>query len=250
MTPLLITGELSRNFGALAAVSEVSLAVQPGEFRAIIGPNGAGKTTFFNLLAGRLPPSKGRIEFEGKDVTGMDDAVRCRHGISRTFQITNIFPELTVNENVRLAIQLKGGGNFRLAGGKHFLRKTAEEADESLALLGLQDRADLTASTLPHGDQKLLEMAMAVAQRPKLLLLDEPTQGLSANDTSAAVEVIQHVARERQLTVILIEHDMDVVFKLADRVAVLNFGRVIADGTPEDVRANPLVQQAYLGADP
>jgi len=247
VTPLLETRELGRAFGALQAVSDVSLSVQPLELRAVIGPNGAGKTTLFHLISGLLAPTSGRVLFRGDDVTALGAPARCRRGISRTFQITSIFPELSVLENVRVAVQLKTGDNFRLLGGRAALDASAERARESLRLLGLLRRADELASTLPHGDQRLLEIAMAVAQDPALLLLDEPTQGLSAEDTAATVAVIREVARERKLTIILVEHDMDVVFDLADRISVLHFGQVIAEGTGAEIRANADVQKAYLG---
>ena len=185
--------------------------------------------------------------FRGDDVTVLAAPARCRRGISRTFQITSIFPELSVLENVRVAVQLKVGENFRLLGGRAVLEASAQRARDSLRLLGLIDRAEELASTLPHGDQRLLEIAMAVAQEPALLLLDEPTQGLSPEDTTSTVAVIRQVARERKLTIILVEHDMDVVFDLADRVSVLHFGQLIADGTPDEVRASADVQKAYLG---
>ena len=247
MTALLETHGLGRAFGALQAVGDVSLAVQPLELRAIIGPNGAGKTTLFHLISGLLAPTSGRVVFGGDDVTALGAPARCRRGISRTFQITSIFPELSVLENVRVAVQLKGGDNFRLLGGRAILDATEQRARDSLKLLGLLDRAEELASTLPHGDQRLLEIAMAVAQEPALLLLDEPTQGLSPEDTAATVAVIRQVARERKLTIILVEHDMDVVFDLADRISVLHFGRLIAEGTAAEVRANADVQKAYLG---
>ena len=247
MTPVLETRGLGRAFGALQAVADVSLAVRPGELRAVIGPNGAGKTTLFHLISGLLPATSGRVLLGGEDVTAWPAPARCRRGISRTFQITSIFPELTVLENVRMAVQLKRGGNFRVLGGRDVLQSTEARARESLAFLGLADRAREPAATLPHGDQRLLEIAMALAQEPALLLLDEPTQGLSAEDTAATVAVIRQVARERKLTIILVEHDMDVVFDLADRISVLHFGRLIAEGTAAEVRANAEVQQAYLG---
>jgi branched-chain amino acid transport system ATP-binding protein len=247
MTAVLEARRLSRRFGALAAVSDVTLSVRPGEFRAVIGPNGAGKTTLFNLLAGRLAPTAGTILFRDEDITSLHESVRCRRGISRTFQITNIFPDLTVRENVRLAIQLKGPGNFQILGGTNHLVTSARQAEECLATFGMAERAGVLASILPHGEQRMLEVAMAVAQNPQLLLLDEPTQGLSSEDTFAAIEIIRRVARERRLTILLVEHDMDVVFSLADRVSVLNFGRLVADGTPEEVRKNPDVQKIYLG---
>jgi branched-chain amino acid transport system ATP-binding protein len=247
MTTVLETRGLGRAFGALRAVADVSLTVGTGELRAIIGPNGAGKTTLFHLVSGLLAPTAGQIFFRGEEVSSLAAPARCRLGISRTFQITSIFPELSVLENVRMAVQLKGGGNFRLVGGDARLQATARRAHESLDFLGLGARADEPAITLPHGDQRLLEIAMAVAQDPELLLLDEPTQGLSPEDTAGTVAVIRQIARERQLTILLVEHDMDVVFDLAQRISVLHFGQLIAEGTPEEIRTNPEVQKAYLG---
>jgi branched-chain amino acid transport system ATP-binding protein len=247
VTPLLETRGLGRAFGALQAVAGVDLAVEPGELRAVIGPNGAGKTTLFHLVSGLLAPTSGRVLFRGDDVTALPAPARCRRGISRTFQITSIFPELSVLENVRIAVQLRAGGNFRLIGGRTLIETSERRAHESLGALGLVDLAQQPAATLPHGDQRRLEIAMAIAQEPALLLLDEPTQGLSPEDTVATVAVIRRIARERELTIILVEHDMDVVFDLADRISVLHFGRLIADGTPALIRANPDVQTAYLG---
>jgi len=244
---VLETRGLGRTFGALQAVADVSLAVEPGELRAVIGPNGAGKTTLFHLISGLLAPTAGRIFFHGHEVTALAAPARCRRGISRTFQITSVFPELSVLENVRIAVQLKGGGNFRVLGGRSLLEVSERRARESLEFLGLGARADEPAATLPHGDQRLLEIAMAVAQDPELLLLDEPTQGLSPEDTAATVAVIRQIARERQLTILLVEHDMDVVFDLAERISVLHFGQLIAEGTPDEIRAHPEVQKAYLG---
>jgi len=247
VTALLETRALGRAFGALQAVADVSLAVEPGEVRAVIGPNGAGKTTLFHLISGLLAPTAGHVLFRGEDVTALPAPVRCRRGISRTFQITSIFPELSVLENVRMAVQLRGGGNFQLVGGRATLEASEQRARTSLESLGLLDRAAEQATTLPHGDQRLLEIAMAVAQEPALLLLDEPTQGLSPEDTVATVAVIRHVARRQKLTILLVEHDMDVVFDLADRISVLHFGQLIAEGTPNEIRANVEVQRAYLG---
>ena len=247
MTPVLQTRGLGRAFGALRAVADVSLTVPPGELRAVIGPNGAGKTTLFHLISGLLPPTAGRVFFDGDDVTALSAPARCRRGVSRTFQITSVFPELSVLENVRIAVQLKAGGNFQLLGGRGLIETTARRARESLEFLGLAGRSAEPAATLPHGDQRLLEIAMALAQEPQLLLLDEPTQGLAAEDTAATVAVIRQIARERKLTILLVEHDMDVVFDLADRISVLHFGQLIAEGTPEEIRANPAVQKAYLG---
>ena len=247
MTALLETRGLGRAFGALNAVTEVTLEVPAGELRAVIGPNGAGKTTLFHLISGLLPATSGRVLFRGEDVTGLPAPARCQRGISRTFQITSLFPELTTLENVRMAVQLKRGGNFRVLGGRALLTVTEARARESLAFLGLAERAGEPAGTLPHGDQRLLEIAMALAQEPELLLLDEPTQGLSPEDTAATVAVIRQIARDRRLTIILVEHDMDVVFDLAARISVLHFGQLIAEGTPDAIRANAEVQKAYLG---
>jgi branched-chain amino acid transport system ATP-binding protein len=243
------TRDLSRSFGALQAVSNVNMTVNSGEFRAVIGPNGAGKTTLFNLISGKIAPTAGRILFHGEDLTAMPAPERCRRGISRTFQITSIFPELTVCENVRLAAQLKGEGNFRIFGGRKQLLESVGKAEEAIALFGLIDRKNAPASTLAHGDQRLLEIAMAVVQDPQLLLLDEPTQGLSVEETTATAEIIRRVACERKLTVLLVEHDMEVVFGLADRINVLHFGVIIAEGTPNEIRMNVDVQNAYLGAE-
>ena len=247
MAPILETRALSRSFGALRAVDGVTFAVEPGELRAIIGPNGAGKTSFFHLISGVIRPTSGQVVWRGADISALPAPDRCRRGISRTFQITSIFPEFTVLENVRIAIQLKAGGNFRLLGGRSLLSSTESQARASLEFLGLTDRADLLASTLPHGDQRLLELAMALAQKPELLLVDEPTQGLSPEDTEAAVAVIRQITKERTLTILLVEHDMDVVFNLADRISVLHLGQLIAEGSPAEIRANPEVQKAYLG---
>jgi branched-chain amino acid transport system ATP-binding protein len=231
-------------------VTDLSLDVPEGELRAVIGPNGAGKTTLFHLISGLLPATSGRVFFRGDDVTALRAPARCRLGMSRTFQITSIFPELTVLENVRIAVQLKRGGNFRVLGGRALLDATERRARESLVFLGLGERAAEPAATLPHGDQRLLEISMALAQGPELLLLDEPTQGLSPEDTAATVAVIRQIARDRRVTIILVEHDMDVVFDLADRISVLHFGQLIAEGTPGEIRANPEVQKAYLGGLP
>ncbi len=244
---LLQTRALSRSFGALRAVADLNLAVERGELRAIIGPNGAGKTTFFHLVSGVLRPTAGQVFFQGEEISGLPAPARCCRGISRTFQITSIFPELTALENVRIAIQLKGYGNFRLLGGRSLLSRTGRRAREALEFLGLADRADLPASALPHGEQRLLEIAMALAQEPEILLLDEPTQGLSPEETVATVTVIRRIAREQNLTILLVEHDMDVVFNLADRISVLHFGQLIAAGSPAEIRANAEVQTAYLG---
>jgi branched-chain amino acid transport system ATP-binding protein len=247
VTSALETRALSRSFGALRAVANVDLTVPPGELRAIIGPNGAGKTTFFHLLSGVLRPTTGKVLFKGEDVSALPASARCRRGLSRTFQITSVFPELSVVENARIAIQLKTGGSFRLVGGRALIEATERRAHEALASVGLAARTTQPVSALSHGDLRLLEMAMALVQEPEVLLLDEPTQGLSSDDTEATVALIRRLNRERGLTILLVEHDMDVVFNLADRISVLHFGQVIAEGSPAEIRANADVQKAYLG---
>lgn len=247
MPPVLEARQLGRTFGALRAVNDVEMAVEPGELRAIIGPNGAGKTTFFHLLSGVVRPTSGTVRLHGEDVSALSAPARCQRGLSRTFQITSVFPELTALENVRMAVQIRRGGNFRLFGGRAVVAATERQAHEALAFLGIDRLAGAPASTLSHGDQRLLEMAMALAQGPDVLLLDEPTQGLSPEETAATVEVVRRIWRQRELTILLVEHDMDVVFGLAERITVLNFGSVIADGRPDEIRANVEVQRAYLG---
>jgi branched-chain amino acid transport system ATP-binding protein len=247
MPPILETRRLDRAFGALRAVADVSLVVERGELRAIIGPNGAGKTTLFHLLSGVVRPTAGQVLLKDEDVSGLSAAARCRRGMSRTFQITSLFPELNVLENVRIAIQAKRGGNNRLLGGRSLLARTEAGAREALGFVNLEDRAAVPASTLPHGDQRLLEIAMALAQEPDLLLLDEPTQGLGVEETATTAALVRRISRERRLTILLVEHDMDVVFNVADRISVLHFGRLIAEGSPAEIRRNAEVQEAYLG---
>ena len=192
---------LSRSFGALRAVSEVSMTVEPGEFRAIIGPNGAGKTTFFHLLSGIILPTAGHIVMDGLDITNVPIEARCQKGLSRTFQISSVFPELTVRENVRIAAQLKCGGNFRLFGGGNIFHETLQQTAAALEMLGLATYAEQKAAAMSHGDVRLLEIAMALVQSPNVLLLDEPTQGLSADETAKTVKLLGRVSEERNLTI-------------------------------------------------
>jgi branched-chain amino acid transport system ATP-binding protein len=224
-----------RRFGALVAVDNVDLAVERGEVRAVIGPNGAGKSTVFNLITSTLRPQSGTVLFAGEDITGLAVHAVARKGIARTFQRCHVFPGLSVRENVRLAAQARDR------------RHALAYADEALARLRLDRHATLTADTLSHGDQRLLEVAMALAQKPRLLMLDEPTQGLSIEETERAVQILKGMLASENLSVLLVEHDMEVVFKLADSITVLHRGRVIADGAPAAVRANPEVRKAYLG---
>lgn len=247
MTPHFECQGLTKAFGALIAVEDVTLKVAKGEVRAVIGPNGAGKTTFFNLLTGVLKPTAGRVLRDGVDLTGKSVEQIVQLGISRTFQLTALLPETSALENVRLAAQARRAGRWRFLGGGALLAETRREAQEALERVGLGALADTPAGLLSHGDQRLLEVAMALAQKPDILLLDEPTQGLSIEETGRAVEILKELLKDGNLTVLLVEHDMEVVFSLAHRIAVLHRGRLIADGTPEEVKADPAVQDAYLG---
>lgn len=224
---------LTRHFDGLKAVDGVDFDLTQGEIHALIGPNGAGKTTFVSLLSGRIEAQAGSIGFAGRDITRMPAHARVRAGIAYTFQITQVFAALSVFDNVALAVQSRGAKN----------RKA--EADEALARVGLQDRADQVAGTLSYGHQRLLEVAMGLALNPKLLILDEPTQGLAQGEIETFKTIVRAVVPDA--TVLLIEHNMDVVMDLAHRITVLNFGEVLATGTPEDIRANTAVQTAYLG---
>ncbi len=245
--PLLECRGLVRRFGALVAVDGIDLAVEPGEIRAVIGPNGAGKSTVFNLITSVLKPSAGQVIFAGEDITGMPVHEVAQKGIARTFQLCHIFPALTVRENVRIAAQARDGRRWQFLGGGRVLNRSASAADEAIARLRLTRMADATAAMLSHGDQRLLEIAMAIAQKPRLLMLDEPTQGLSIEETGRAVQILKDMLMEGDLSVLLVEHDMEVVFKLADNITVLHRGRVIADGSPAAVRASAQVRSAYLG---
>jgi len=245
--PLLECRGLSRRFGGLVAVDAVDLAVEAGEVRAVIGPNGAGKSTLFNVITGVLAPSDGEIYFAGERITALPVHRVIQKGMARTFQLTHLFPALTARENVRIAAQARRADRWRpLAGGALFTA-TCAAADAALDLMRLSHVADVKAGLLAHGNQRLLEVAMALAQRPRLLLLDEPTQGLSVEETDQTVGILREMLRAGSLTVILVEHDMEVVFRLADKITVLHRGRVIADGTPDAVKANGEVQSAYLG---
>jgi branched-chain amino acid transport system ATP-binding protein len=238
---------LIRRFGALVAVDDVDLTVERGEIRAIIGPNGAGKSTVFNLITSVLKPSAGRVVFAGEDITGMPVHQVAQKGIARTFQLCHVFPALTARENVRIAAQARDRRRWRFFGGGGVLSSSAAIADAAIERLRLAALADVTAAMLSHGDQRLLEVAMAIAQKPRLLMLDEPTQGLSIEETERAVQILKDMLAEGDLSVLLVEHDMEVVFELADNITVLHRGRVIADGSPATVRANAQVRSAYLG---
>jgi branched-chain amino acid transport system ATP-binding protein len=244
---LLEVDNVVRAFGSLVAVNGVSLKVEQGDLRAVIGPNGAGKTTFFNLISGFFPPSSGRIRFRGHDITGVPAHKRVALGMARTFQITEIFPELTVWENLRVPVEVAAG--LRLLPWLS-RRRNAEIGARVAALLeqgGLTGKAHQLVGELSHGDQRATEILMALALNPTLLLLDEPTAGMGDQETHDIVQLIARMHKEHQLTIVLIEHDMRVVFHLATRIMVLAEGAVLAEGPPAEIAANEAVQAAYLG---
>ena len=244
---LLRVENLSKNFGSLVAVNDVSMTVEPGELRAIIGPNGAGKTTFFNMISGFLTQSEGRVIFDGEDISALLPARRVWRGIARTFQITEVFPELSVRENLRISVEVAAG--LRLSMRLLFGRDRAIRAriDELLGMGGLGDKADRRVGELSHGDQRATEIMMALALRPRLLLLDEPTAGMGDQETYDTTQLIGRLHRDERLSIVLIEHDMRVVFHLADRILVLAEGKMLSEGTPAEIAADEAVQAAYLG---
>jgi branched-chain amino acid transport system ATP-binding protein len=238
---------VSKRFGSLNAVSDVSLKVARGELRAVIGPNGAGKTTFFNLLSGFFPPSAGRIVFDGRDVTMIAAHRRVAMGMARTFQITEIFPDLSVQENLRIGAEVAGGYTLRAWISRAERAAVRRQVDEILDLTGLAAKTDRLVGELAHGDQRVVEIATALTLRPRLLLLDEPTAGMGEQETYAVTKLIRQLRQRGDLSIVLIEHDMRVVFHLADRITVLDQGRLLAEGAPAEIAANPAVQAAYLG---
>jgi len=244
---LLQVKNIVKRFGNLVAVSDVSMTLEPGELRAVIGPNGAGKTTFFNTISGLLVPSAGRIIFDGEDVTGLAPARRVWRGIARTFQITEVFPELTVRENLRIAVESASGFRLRFWQSAQESEEVGARVADLLQMSGLAQKADRLVGELAHGDQRANEIMMALALRPRLLLLDEPTAGMGDQETYAITQLIRKLHRDQKLTIVLIEHDMRVVFHLADRIMVLAEGKMLAEGTPQEIAANEAVQTAYLG---
>ena len=236
---------LKKSFEGFMALNGVSLDVKEGEVVAVIGPNGAGKTTLFNLITGHIPSDGGKVIFQGRDITNLPPYRICKMGIARAFQVPNIFQRLTVMENVQIPVFSRLGRD-----GSIFSDASKECTDEVLKILeevGLLEEKGVVASNLSHGDQKLLEIAMALASRPKLLLLDEPTAGMSPEETVKTVEFIKELHEKEGISILFTEHDMDVVFSISDRIFVMQQGRVIASGSPQEVRSNPEVKKAYLG---
>src|SRR5689334_5515904 len=242
---LLRTEHLTRAYGSLLAVSDVDVSVRRGELRSIIGPNGAGKTTFFRLISGETVPTSGRIWFDGTDITGMPQHATARLGIAKSYQITNIFPHLSVLENVRVAVQ-GYARSFNFWSRADQLVDVRERAAAILQSVGLGAKRELLAAHLSHGEKRHLELGIALASNPTLLLLDEPTAGMSPEETDATMRLIRELAAGR--TVVLVEHKMKVVMGISDRITVLHQGQVLAEGTPEEIRSNTRVQQTYLGA--
>ena len=243
--PVLETRGLSKSFGGVRAVSAVDLAMPKGEIRALIGPNGAGKTTFFNMLTGQLRADAGEVRFKGERLSGLPPYAVWRRGVSRTFQITATFATLSALDNVRVARLSHAGKTYSLL--EAAARLQADEARALLDQVGLVDQADRVAAVLAYGDLKKLELAVALANDPEVLLLDEPTAGMAPAERGALMALTERIARARGLTVLFTEHDMDVVFTVADRIMVLHQGRVIAEGRPAEVRADAQVQRVYLG---
>ncbi|HEV2189858.1 MAG TPA: ABC transporter ATP-binding protein [Stellaceae bacterium] len=242
---MLEVSALRKSFSGFVAVSDVSFTVETQQIAAVIGPNGAGKSTLFNLITGHLQPDSGSVTLDGRDITGVQPHQICRMGIGRSFQRTNIFPRLSVFENVQAAYLIHRGR------GRNFWSRSSsfyhDDVEALLGQIGLREHAGALAGTLSYGNQKQLELGLALASDPALLLLDEPTAGMSATETHDTIRLIEKIAGERALTLLFTEHDMDVVFSIAQKIAVLHQGRLIADGPPAEVRADPTVRRVYLG---
>ena len=259
---MLETRDLTIRFGGHVAVDAVSCRFEPGTLTAIVGPNGAGKTTYFNLISGQLPASAGQVLLDGEDLSALPAPLRTRKGLGRAFQLTQLFPNLSVIENVRLAVQAREQGRQQTRAGaawrggldlfKVWLDRQTwiDEAQTLLRQVQLAERADQPAAALPHGDQRKLEVALLMALDPKVYLFDEPTAGMSVDDAPVVLDLIRALKTRRDRTILLVEHKMDVVRELSDRIVVLHNGRLVADGAPAAVMASPIVQQAYLGIGP
>lgn len=245
--PLLETRGLTIRFGGHVAVNAVSCAFRPGELTCIVGPNGAGKTTYFNLVSGQLPPTAGQILLDGEDVTRLPVSQKTRRGIGRAFQLTSLFPQLSVLENVRLAVQARQQRGIDLFSMWTSHRDVQAQAMAILERVALAGKRQLTVASLPHGDQRKLEVGILLALQPRVFMFDEPTAGMSVDEVPVILDLIREIRQDRSKTVLLVEHKMDVVRSLADRIIVLHNGTLVADGDPAEVIASPVVQQAYLG---
>jgi len=244
-TATLETRRLNRSFGSHAVTSDVNFTLRPGERRALIGPNGAGKTTFINLLTGVLRPSSGNVLLNGRDITDLDEASRIRLGIGRTFQITSLFPKMTIRENVFLAVAECEGIAGNLVRSVLQYRKQLARVDELLHRVGLSDVAQLPVQLLPYGRQRLVEIAIALALRPKILLLDEPAAGIPTAESHVILDILSILPSE--IAILLIDHDMDLVFRFAQQISVLVQGSILVEGTPNEIAADPRVREVYLG---
>jgi len=244
---ILQTQGLRKEYGALVAVADVSIAIEQNTLHSIIGPNGAGKTTLFNLLSGSVKPSAGSVLYKGEDITALPMYRAIHKGIGRSYQITNVFPNLSVFENIRLAAQSLGTGSFRFMRALDSITGVNERAEEVLDRVGLTADALKPARALPHGDQRKLELGMILAPDPEVLLLDEPTAGMASNQVPELMDLITDIQTAGDKTVVLVEHNMNVVMRASDRITVMHHGTVLAEGTPEEIGANDAVQEAYLG---
>ncbi len=244
---MLLVKDVQKSFDGFRAVNDAQLKVEKGEVVAVIGPNGAGKTTLFNLVTGQLKPDSGEIIFNNENIAGMPPYEICRKGISRSFQIVNIFPRLTVFENVRVSVISYNKRTFNLFSKAENV--AVAETEEIIQSLGLSEKAKRISGSLSHGDQKVLEMAIALGNRPELLILDEPTAGMSPEETLATLELMKSLSRERGITILFCEHDMELVFSIANKIMVMQHGRTIIEGPPDVVRSNREVQEAYLGGE-
>jgi branched-chain amino acid transport system ATP-binding protein len=245
--PILETKDLNRYFGQMAALSMVNLSIREKEITSLIGPNGAGKTTFYNTITGRFPPSSGKVFFKGKDVTGLPPHKIVKLGMGRSFQITSIFKGLTVLENVRAAVIARSPARMNLFTPVESSRSLYDQSMHYVELVGLEDKKDQLCSILSHGDMRTVEIAITLASNPDLVLLDEPTQGMTPEETKRMVNLIRDLAERTKTTFFVIEHDMNVVFSISDRIVVLYYGSILADGTPDEIRSNRKVKEAYLG---